>query len=34
MDASTQLRITIDKASGGYRVHVWMSGERGVALLE
>jgi uncharacterized protein YegP (UPF0339 family) len=26
MEASTQLRITIDKASGGYRVHVWMSG--------
>ena len=26
MEASTQLHITIDRASGGYRVHVWLTG--------
>jgi uncharacterized protein YegP (UPF0339 family) len=24
MDSAPTMRITIDKASGGYRVHVWM----------
>jgi hypothetical protein len=31
MEAAPTLRITIDKASGGYRVHVWSS--RGNELL-
>lgn len=26
MDSKPTMRITIDKASGGYRVHVWMMG--------
>ena len=26
MDSDPTMRITIDKASGGYRVHVWMVG--------
>ena len=26
MDSEPTMRITIDKASGGYRVHVWMIG--------
>jgi uncharacterized protein YegP (UPF0339 family) len=26
MDTGPTLRITIDRASGGYRVHVWMLG--------
>ena len=26
MDFAAVMRITIDKASGGYRVHVWMVG--------
>ncbi|MDX6561909.1 MAG: hypothetical protein QOD65_1723 [Gaiellales bacterium] len=26
MEADPTMRITIDKASGGYRVHVWMVG--------
>jgi uncharacterized protein YegP (UPF0339 family) len=26
MDSDPTMRITIDKASGGYRVHVWMTG--------
>ena len=24
MDSASNMRITIDRASGGYRVHVWM----------
>ena len=26
MDSDPKMRITIDTASGGYRVHVWMVG--------
>ena len=26
METPAKLRITIDRASGGYRVHVWMTG--------
>jgi uncharacterized protein YegP (UPF0339 family) len=26
MNAEPTMRITIDRASGGYRVHVWMNG--------
>ena len=26
MEPAAPMRITIDKASGGYRVHVWMVG--------
>ena len=26
MDSAPTMRITIDRASGGYRVHVWMLG--------
>jgi uncharacterized protein YegP (UPF0339 family) len=26
MDSAGKMRITIDRASGGYRVHVWMVG--------
>ena len=26
MDSDPKMRITIDRASGGYRVHVWMVG--------
>jgi uncharacterized protein YegP (UPF0339 family) len=26
MDSAPKMRITIDRASGGYRVHVWMVG--------
>ncbi|MDX6628897.1 MAG: hypothetical protein QOH00_1143 [Gaiellales bacterium] len=26
MDSAPKMRITIDRASGGYRVHVWMLG--------
>lgn len=26
MDTAPKMRITIDRASGGYRVHVWMLG--------
>ena len=26
MESASNMRITIDRASGGYRVHVWMVG--------
>jgi uncharacterized protein YegP (UPF0339 family) len=28
MDSASNMRITIDRASGGYRVHVWMVGSQ------